>query len=126
MKILFITPDGFDTPSPNNQMAETMMRVFCESGHHVHLIQSHRKGINPDIPESLKSLPNFTCDTVVRKIVDKTKFVKRYLNDFYYAFQAMKYWRKVKDADVIYLQSNPTIIYPMLLLRLFKRKVPIV
>lgn len=126
MKILFITAEGFDTPNPNNQMAETMIRVFCEYGHHVHLIQSHRKGLAPDIPESLQSLKNLTCDTIIRKVVDKTNFIKRYFNDFYYAFQAMRYWKNVKDADVIYLQSNPTIIYPMLLLRIFKRKTPIV
>lgn len=126
MKILYITAEGFDTPNPNNQMAETMIRAFCEAGHRVHLIQSHRKGINPDIPESLRSLTNLTCDTVVRRVVDKTNFIRRYLNDFHYAFQAKKCWKKVKDADVIYLQSNPTIIYPMLLLRLFKKKLPIV
>ncbi len=126
MKILFITAEGFDTPNPNNQMAQTMIRGFCEAGHGVHLIQSHRKGINPDIPESLQGQKNLTSDTIVRKVVDKTNFIRRYLNDFHYAFQAMKYWRRVKDADVIYLQSNPTIVYPMLLLRLFKRRVPIV
>lgn len=126
MKILFITAEGFDTPNPNNQMAETMIRSFCESGHSVHLIQSHRKGVNPDIPESLEKLSGFTCDTIVRKVVDKTNFIRRYLNDFHYAFQAKRYWKKVKDADVIYLQSNPTIIYPMILLRIFKRKLPIV
>lgn len=126
MKILFITAEGFDTPNPNNQMAETMIREFCSLGHSVHLIQSHRKGINPDIPSSLSGLSNFTHDTIVRKVVDKTNFIKRYLNDLRYAFQAKKRWKKVKDADVIYLQSNPTIIYPMLLLRTFKRKVPIV
>lgn len=126
MKILFITAEGFDTPNPNNQMAETMIRAFCEAGHQVHLVQSHRKGINPDLPDSLKVLPNLTCDTIVRKVVDKSRFVKRYLNDSHYALQAIRHWVKVKDADVIYLQSNPTIIYPMLLLRIFKNKVPIV
>ena len=126
MKILFITAEGFDTPNPNNQMAETMIRSFCEAGHRVHLIQSHRKGIHPDIPDSLKEQPLFTCDTVVRKVVDKKNFVRRYLNDFHYAFSAKKYWKKVRDADVIYLQSNPTILYPMLLLKLFYRRAPIV
>lgn len=126
MKILFITAEGFDTPNPNNQMAETMIRAFCNAGHNVHLIQSHRKGINPDLPESLRTLSNLTCDTIRRKIVDKTNFVKRYLNDSYYAIQAMKHWKAVQDVDVIYLQSNPTIIYPMLLLRIFKKKIPIV
>ena len=126
MKILYITAEGFDTPNPNNQMAEVMIRDFLQNGHSVHLVQSHRKGVNPDIPKSLENEPNLTVDTVVRKVVDKTNFIKRYLNDVKYAFSAMKYWKKVKDADVIYLQSNPTIIYPMLLLRLFKRSVPIV
>lgn len=126
MKILYITAEGFDTPNPNNQMAEVMIHDFLQNGHSVHLVQSHRKGVNPDIPRSLEGEPNLTVDTVVRKVVDKTNFIKRYLNDVKYAFSAMKYWKKVKDADVIYLQSNPTILYPMLLLRLFKRRVPIV
>lgn len=126
MKILYITAEGFDTPNPNNQMAEVMIRDFLQNGHSVHLVQSHRKGIAPDIPQGLLNMQGLTVDTVVRKVVDKTNFVKRYLNDVRYAFQSMKYWKKVKDADVIYLQSNPTILYPMLLLRLFKPKLPIV
>lgn len=126
MKILYITAEGFDTPNPNNQMAEVMIRDFLHSGHSVHLIQSHRRGVNLDVPKSLENEPNLVVDTIVRKVVDKTNFIKRYLNDVKYAFSAMKYWKKVKDADVMYLQSNPTIVYPMLLLRLFKRRVPIV
>ena len=126
MKILYITAEGFDTPNPNNQMAEVMIRDFLRNGHSVHLVQSHRKGVNPDIPKSLEDAPNLTVDTIVRKVVDKTNFIKRYLNDVKYVFSAMKYWKKVRDADVIYLQSNPTILYPMILLRLFKRKIPIV
>jgi len=125
MRILYITAEGFDTPNPNNQMAEVMIRDFLEHGHQVHLIQSRRKCINPDIPASIKGREGFTYDIVDRKVVDKTRFVKRYLNDVMYAFQAMKCWKKVKDADVIYLQSNPTIVFPMVLLKLFKR-VPIV
>ena len=126
MKILFITAEGFDTPNPNNQMAETMIRTFLENDFQVHLIQSHRKGINPDIPDSLMGRKGFTCDTVPRKVVDKTNFIRRYLNDMRYAFQARKRWKKVKDADVIYLQSNPTIVFPMVLLKIFRRRVPIV
>ncbi len=126
MKILYITAEGFDTANPNNQMAEKMISDFLDNGYAVHLIQSHRKGINPDIPQLLQNRKGFTYDTVRRKVVDKSNFVKRYLNDFAYAFAAMKHWIKVKDADVIYLQSNPTILYPMLLLKIFKRRLPIV
>lgn len=125
MKVLYITAECFDTPNPNNQMAEVMINSFLESGMQVHLIQSRRKKINPDIPSSLENKKGFTCDTVDRTVVDKTNFIKRYFNDVRYAFSAMRYWKKVKDADVIYLQSNPTIIFPMLLLKIFKH-LPIV
>ena len=125
MKILFLTAEGFDTPNPNNQMAETMIDEFIRNGYDVHLIQSHRKGINPDIPNRLKNRIGLTVDTIVRKVTNKTHFIERYLNDITYAIQAKKYWRKVKDADVVYLQSNPTIVFPMFLLRFFYKK-PIV
>lgn len=125
MKILFITAEGFDTPNPNNQMAECMLGGFLDAGYQIHLIQSHRKGIHEDIPASLRGRAGLTVDTVVRKPVNKSNFVRRYFNDVHYAFQSKKYWRRVKDADIIYLQSNPTIIVPMLLLKLFQRK-PIV
>ena len=126
MKILYITAEGFDTPNPNNQMAEVMIRDFLDNRHKVHLIQSHRKGVNPDVPDSLHGRDGFSCDTIVRKVVDKTKFLKRYYNDVSYALKTVKYWKKVKDADVIYLQSNPTIVVLMVLLKLLKRSVPVV
>lgn len=125
MKILFITAEGFDTPNPNNQMAEVMIRGFLDNGYIVHLIQSRRKRINPDIPASLFGRSNFFCDTIDRAVIEKSNFIRRYLNDMKYAFTAMRYWKRVKNADVIYLQSNPTIIYSMVLLKLFKR-LPIV
>ena len=50
MKILYITAEGFDTPNPNNQMAEVMINDFLDHGFQVHLIQSRRKRINPDEP----------------------------------------------------------------------------
>ena len=124
MKILYITSDGFDTPSPNNQMAEVMINDFLDNGYDVHLIQSRRTRQYPHIPNSLKGKKGFSCDIVDRKVFDRNRFVIRYINDVLYAFSAMKYWLKVKDADVVYLQSNPTIIFPMVLLRLFK-KLPI-
>ena len=86
MKILYITAEGFDTPNPNNQMAEVMIRDFLDNGHKVHLIQSHRKGINADVPSSLKGRDGFNCDTIVRKVVDKTRFLKRYFLIIFHVF----------------------------------------
>lgn len=126
MKILFITAEGFDTPNPNNQMAEVMINDFLDAGHQVHLVQSHRKGVCPDLPASLEGRIGLSVDTIVRDVVDKSNFIKRYFNDVKYHFDSLKYYRKVKDADVIYLQSNPTIYFPMIFIKLFMRKMPII
>lgn len=121
MKILYITSDGFDTPSPNNQMAEVMIKEFLDNGYDVHLIQSRRNRVFPEIPEPLKDKVGFSCDIIDRKVFDRRKFVKRYLNDVLFSFSAMRKWRKVKDVDVVYLQSNPTSVYHILLLKIFQR-----
>lgn len=126
MKILFITAEGFDTPNPNNQMAQVMINDFLDRGYQVHLIQSHRKGINPDVPKSIEGRDGFSHDTVLRTVVDKSNFVKRYFNDLKYHFDSYKRWKKVTDADIIYLQSNPTIYVPIWLIRKRFKKIPIV
>lgn len=126
MKILYITAEGFDTPNPNNQMAEVMINDFLNAGHQVHLVQSHRKGIFPDLPESLQGKSGLTVDTIVRKVVDKSNFVRRYFNDMKYHIESVKFYKKVKDVDVIYLQSNPTIYFPMILIKLFMKSIPII
>lgn len=126
MKILFVTAEGFDTPNPNNQMAEVMINDFLDAGNQVHLVQSHRKGVYPDLPISLRGRNGLTVDTIRRKVVDKSNFVKRYFNDVKYHFDSIRYYKKVKDADVIYLQSNPTIYFPMLLIKIYMRKIPII
>ena len=126
MKILFITAEGFDTPNPNNQMAEVMINDFLNAGHQVHLVQSHRKGICPDIPLSLEGRRGLTVDSIVRRVVDKSNFIKRYINDVKYHLDSVKYYKNVTDADVIYLQSNPTIYFPMIFIKLFMKNMPII
>lgn len=125
MKILFITTEGFDTPGPNNQMAMVMINDFLDAGHKVHLIQSRRKKINPDIPPLLENKEGFTFDIIDRKAIDKTRFVNRYLDEATFAFTSYKRWKKIKDIDVVFLQSCPTVIYQLIMLKLFNRK-PIV
>lgn len=125
MKILFITTEGFDTPGPNNQMAMVMINDFLDAGHSVHLIQSRRKRINSDIPKFLQGKEGFTYDIVDRKVIDKTNFIIRYLDEALFAFTSYKKWRRVKDADIVFLQSCPTVIYQLIMLRVFNKK-PIV
>lgn len=122
MKILYLTMDGFDTAGPCNQMAMVMMREFLNQGHYVHLIQSRRTRRFAEIPDMLLNQPHLTVETVDRKVIDKTSFVTRYLDEVKWAFQSMAHWRKVKDADVVFLQSCPTAVVQLFLLKLFCKK----
>lgn len=122
MKVLYLTMDGFDTAGPNNQMAMVMMREFVNHGFKVHLIQSRRTRKFPEIPDMLKGLDCLEVETIDRKVIDKSNFVIRYLDEVRWAFQSMAHWKKVKDADVVFLQSCPTAVVQLLLLKLFCRK----
>lgn len=119
MNILYLTMDGFDTPGPNNQMAEVMIRKFVEAGNKVHLIQSRRKRIFDDLPNSLVGLEGLEVETIDRKCIDKSNFVVRYLDEIKWAFQSFSHWRSVKDIDVVFLQSCPTAVFQLVLLKIF-------
>lgn len=125
MKILYITHAGFDTPGPNNQMAEVMFNDFLDRGYHVDIIQSHTKGVNPDIPQSLKDRSNFLCNTIIRNQLNKSHFVKRYIGDVIYYFRTMRYWLTKSGYDLVFVQSGPTVVFLLILLKLFKYRVPI-
>lgn len=126
MRLLYLTAEGFDTPNPSNQLAMTMIDDCLQAGIEVYMVASHRKGINSDIPDILKDREGFTYDIVDRPVVDKTNLAERYLEEMSYAFKAMKSWRRHRrDVDIVYLQSCPTVLFPMTLLKFFLRK-PIV
>lgn len=126
MRIMYLTAEGFDTPNPNNQLAMTMIDDFLKAGIEVYMVASHRKGVNLDIPVILENRTGFTYDIVKRPVVDKTNFIKRYLEEMAYAFKAMKRWKKQsKNIDIVLLQSCPTVLFPITLLKLFLGK-PIV
>jgi len=114
--------DGFDTAGPNNQMAMVMIREFASHGYKVHLIQSRRTQKFPELPDMLLNQPNLIVETVSRKIIDKTNFIIRYLDEAKWAFQSFAHWRKVKNIDVVFLQSCPTAVCQLILLKLFCRK----
>ena len=114
--------DGFDTAGPNNQMAMVMIREFTKHGYQVHLIQSRRTRKYPEVPDMLKELDGLEIETVDRKVIDKSNFVIRYLDEVKWAFQSMAHWKSVKDVDVVFLQSCPTAFVQLILLKLFYHK----
>ena len=81
MNILLFMSVGFDTPGPSLHLYKALIEDLLKAGHKVHVIESHSSGINPDCPEALKNLPNFSYETINIEVVEKKAFVKRYIMD---------------------------------------------
>ncbi len=120
--ILFLCTEGFDTPGPSNHLIGSLIEDMLESGFHITLIQSKRKKTNEDLPENLKNKKYLKVVTIDRKIIDKNSFVKRYLEEMGYAFRSFQVWRKIKNVDAVFVQSCPTVVFPIVLLKIFMKK----
>lgn len=124
MKIMYLTDVGFDTPNSNNRLVVSMLHEFLKAGNEVYLVQSHSTGTYEDVPEILKKYKNFTCDTIEKKVVKRTNFIKRYLNGLKFEYDAKKKWKKEIDSvDIVLLQSHFTAWYAAWLLRKSEAKL---
>ncbi|CRK80171.1 glycosyltransferase family 4 protein [Neobacillus massiliamazoniensis] len=120
--ILFICTEGFDTPGPSNHLISSLIEDMLENNFKVTLIQSRRTQINDDLPDTLKNQEHLSVNIVDRKIIEKSSFVRRYLEESSYAFRCFKIWKQMKDVDAVFVQSCPTVIFSILLLRIFLKK----
>lgn len=120
-KILFICTEGFDTPGPSNHLISTLIEDLLDNEFHITLVQSRRLKVNEEIPENLKVKSKFEVITIDRKVISKSSFVKRYLEEAFYHFKAFKLWRKLQGIDAVFVQSCPTALFSILLVKTFTR-----
>ena len=124
MNIMYLTDVGFDSSNGSNHLIASMLSAFLDSGHSVYLVQSHTTGEYEDIPSELKGKENFFSDTIVRPVVAKSNFVKRYISAIHYEFLAKRRWKKkIKNIDVVLLQSHYTAVFTAMLLNKYKKKI---
>lgn len=120
-KILFICTEGFDTPGPSNHLISTLIEDLLENGFQIALVQSRRHKLMDDLPDNLKDKPNIEAISIDRKVISKSSFIKRYLEESYYHFKAFKTWRKLENIDAVFVQSCPTVMFSILLLKIFTK-----
>lgn len=126
MKIMYLTAEGFDTPNPVNHLAMTMIDDFLKSGIEVYIVQSHKTGTYSDIPTSLQNRNGLSYDIIQRPVINKTHFIRRYIDEIMYLLSTKNKWRKHKnDIDIVLLQSNPVSVFYIILLKYLLKK-PIV
>ena len=119
-KILFICTEGFDTPGPSNHLIGTLIEDLLENGFYITLLQSRRQRINDELPDNLKGMSNLEVITIDRKIINKSSFFKRYLEEVVYHGIACKHWLKFTNVDAVFVQSCPTVLFSILLIKLFR------
>ncbi|MFY2157811.1 glycosyltransferase family 4 protein [Cytobacillus firmus] len=120
--ILFICTEGFDTPGPSNHLIGSLIEDMLDSDFKVTLIQSRRTKINEDLPDTLKGKEYLSVYTIDRKLIKKSSFVYRYFEEALYAFRCFKVWKKIRDIDAVFVQSCPTVIFSIILVKLFLKK----
>ena len=120
--LLFVCNEGFDTPGPSNHLIATLIEDLLEYGFFVTLIQSRRECAEDEIPDNLKGKEGLEVISVDRRIVGKHAFLRRYIEEMTYHFKARRVWKNRKDFDAVFVQSCPTVVFSIVLLKLFAKK----
>lgn len=121
-RLLFLCTEGFDTAGPSNHLICSLIDDLLKSNFKITLIQSRRNKKRDDLPKELKDRVDLKVVNVNRKIIAKNNFILRYLEETIYAFRCFKVWKGMKDIDAVFVQSCPTVVFSILLLKLFLRK----
>lgn len=122
MKVLFLLNMDFTSQGPSNHLFEGILKKSLEDGNIVHLIKKSIKNKNPNTPEEILKNKNISADSIKIDETEKTNFIARYLVDLIYAFKCVKYYRKKKEFDVVFLQSCNTAFFHIALLKFFLKK----
>jgi colanic acid biosynthesis glycosyl transferase WcaI len=123
--VLFFTLEGFDFQNPANHLIESLIDDLLLNGYFVTLVQSNRIRTNQSVPKILNNRANLRIINIDRKIVKKSSFLLRYLEEVFYQLKAFLIWNKIKRIDLFYLQSSPAIYITFLLVK-FIKKIPII
>lgn len=126
MKVMFFFSCGFDIEHSSTAIMTNVLEDCLKRNLEIHYIV-------PNVTGSEKNYPNFytknvalTYDVVYQKPIEKQHLIKRYLNGITYALRSIKYIKKQKDIDVIYIQSTPTAFWNVLVAKIFGHGKPII
>lgn len=128
MKLMYIASVDFYTkPNPSFHLMESMITDILGKGIEVYYIGVREKGIEKHIPNNIKNNSNFTFDLINCLKIDKSSFVKRYLNGILYATNIGIYIKKnINDCDLVFIQSSPTVLYNILVTKKYAKKKKII
>ena len=98
----------------------SMITDLLESNNKINYVGLALEGIEQHIPIEFINNPNFSYDLIDMPNTKKSSFVKRYIDGIKYAVAAKKHIKKmINDSDVIFIQSSPTALYNISVVKRF-------
>lgn len=111
MNICIWSGTSFEKFYASYHLMEYIIKAILSSGHSVYLIQKKIKdGI---MPKSLCGEKNLHILNIPWREPEKKNFVKRYIDAVKYYLISAKELKKIRDIDVIFLQSNNVAFFPV-------------
>ena len=122
MNILyFASVDFYQKPNPSFHLMHSMITDLLESKNKINYVGLALEGIEQHIPIEFINNPNFSYNLDMPN-TKKSSFVKRYIDGIKYAVAAKKYIKKmINDSDVIFIQSSPTALYNISVVKRFAK-----
>lgn len=116
--LYFANIDFYRKPNPSFHLMTSMMEYLLEQGDSIFYIGREDPALEKHIPDNLAAHPNFHYKLIKKSPAPKDKFIKRYFDGVFYAFEARKYLREfIPKCDVIFLSSTATILYNALVVK---------
>ncbi len=128
MRILFFCPgDLYSKPNPGFHLLTTLMCDILNAGHELHYIGKSEIGLDRHIPDDLISNSHFSYSLIEKKRVNRTNMFARYAYGVLFALSSRKYVKRlIKDYDVVFAVSNPTVLFNILVVRHYSKSIKIV
>ena len=110
--LYFASTDFFRKPNPSFHLMKSMIEDLLAANITIYYIGVAESYAEKHIPEEFEKNKNFHYHLVQRKSVSKSNFVLRYLRGVEYAWKSRRHVKEyMKNSDIVFLQSSPTIIY---------------
>lgn len=115
MKLLYIASIDFYTkPNPSYHLMTTMLEDIMNDGIEILYIGQAEQGLKKHIPDIFEKQPKFSYHLIQCQQVEKSNFVRRYLEGIKYSKAIGNYIKKhINECDVIFVQSSPTVLYTL-------------
>lgn len=124
MKILFWLSIGLDRRSPSEHLLTDMVEALYERGHTVHVLQKNTNGPLAILP---KRMTDLGVETTRIKCVSfkKSNLIGRFADDILYIMQCIKWLRKHREFNRIFLQSSNVAGLQTRILQHVQKRIPV-